>query len=92
MGFSRQECWSGLPFPSPGDLPTQGSNPGLPHCRQMTLLSEPPLAILRHPLPPAPIQWKNCNCFKFAFTHGKKQPITSLLSVESGNHRMFFKA
>ena len=24
MGFSRQECWSGLPFPTPGDLPTQG--------------------------------------------------------------------
>ena len=21
MGFSRQDCWSGLPFPSPGDLP-----------------------------------------------------------------------
>ena len=34
MGFSRQECWNGLPFPSPGDLPTQESNPGLPHCRQ----------------------------------------------------------
>ena len=34
MGFSRQEYWSGLPFPSPGNLPTQGSNPGLPHCRQ----------------------------------------------------------
>ena len=34
MGFSRQEYWSGLPLPSPGDLPTQGSNPGLPHCRQ----------------------------------------------------------
>ena len=34
MGFSRQECWSGLPFPSPGDLLTQESNPGLPHCRQ----------------------------------------------------------
>ena len=34
MGFSRQEHWSGLPFPSPGDLPTQGSNSGLPHCRQ----------------------------------------------------------
>ena len=26
MGFSRQEYWSGLPCPSPGDLPTQGSN------------------------------------------------------------------
>ena len=34
MGFSRQEYWSGLPFPSPGNLPTQGSNPGLSHCRQ----------------------------------------------------------
>ena len=34
VGFSRQEYWSGLPFPSPGDLLTQRSNPGLPHCRQ----------------------------------------------------------
>ena len=34
MGFSRQEYWNGLPFPSPGDLPNQGSNPDLPHCRQ----------------------------------------------------------
>ena len=34
MGFSRQEYWSGLPFPSSGDLPNQGLNPGLPHCRQ----------------------------------------------------------
>ena len=29
MGFSRQESWSGLSFPPPGDLPTQGSNPHL---------------------------------------------------------------
>ena len=29
MGFSRQEYWSGLPFPSPEDLPDQGSNLGL---------------------------------------------------------------
>ena len=34
MGFSRQDYWSGLPFPSPGDLPTQGSNLGLLRCRQ----------------------------------------------------------
>ena len=34
MRFSRQQYWSGLPFPSPGNFPTQGSNPGLPHCRQ----------------------------------------------------------
>ena len=31
MGFSRQENWNGLPFPAPGDLPTQGSNPCLFH-------------------------------------------------------------
>ena len=29
MGLSRQECWSGLPCPPPGDLPDQGSNPHL---------------------------------------------------------------
>ena len=34
MGFSRQGCWSGLPFPCPGDLP-RGSNLGLLHCRQI---------------------------------------------------------
>ena len=27
MGFSRQEYWSGLPFPSPGDLPDPGIEP-----------------------------------------------------------------
>ena len=35
MGFSRQEYWSGLPFPFQGIFPTQGSNLGLLHCRQI---------------------------------------------------------
>ena len=35
MGFSRQEFWTGLPFHSPGNLPTQGSNPCLLHCKQV---------------------------------------------------------
>ena len=30
MGFSRQECWSGLPFASPEDLPDPGIKPGTP--------------------------------------------------------------
>ena len=30
IGFSRQECWSGLPFPSLGDLPDPGTEPGSP--------------------------------------------------------------
>ena len=38
MGFSRQEYWSGLPFPSPGDLPDQGLNSGLQHCKQRLYL------------------------------------------------------
>ena len=45
--FSRQEYWSRLPFPSPGIFPTQGMNPGLPHCRQMLYIlshqESPPL-------------------------------------------------
>ena len=42
MGFSRQEYWSGLPFPSPGDLPNPGIEPGSPAFRADTLPSEPP--------------------------------------------------
>ena len=41
MGFSRQECWSGLPFPSPGDLPDPGIKPWSPALRADALPSEP---------------------------------------------------
>ena len=40
--FSRQEYWSGLPFPSPGDLPDPGIEPGSPALQTDSLLSEPP--------------------------------------------------
>ena len=42
MGFSRQECWSGLPFPSPRDLPNPGIEPGSPASQADALPSEPP--------------------------------------------------
>ena len=42
MGFSRQECWSGLPFPSPGDLPNPGIEPRSPALQTDALPSEPP--------------------------------------------------
>ena len=42
MGFSRQECWSGLPFPFPGDLPDPGIEPGSPALQADALPSEPP--------------------------------------------------
>ena len=42
MGFSRQECWNGLPFPSPGDLPHPGIQPRSPALQADALPSEPP--------------------------------------------------
>ena len=42
MGFSRQEYWSGLPFPSSGDLPDPGIEPRSPALQADTLPSEPP--------------------------------------------------
>ena len=42
MGFSRQEYWSGLPFPSPGDLPDPGIEPRSPALQADALTSEPP--------------------------------------------------
>ena len=40
-GFSRQECWSGLPFPSPGDLPNPGIEPGSPALQTDALPFQP---------------------------------------------------
>ena len=42
IGFSRQEYWSGLPFPSSGDLPNPGIKPGSSTLQTGTLPSEPP--------------------------------------------------
>ena len=40
MGFSRQEYWSGLPFPSPGDLPNPGNEPASPALQADSLPTE----------------------------------------------------
>ena len=42
MGFSGQEYWSGLSFPSPGDLPNPGIEPGSSTLQANSLPSEPP--------------------------------------------------
>ena len=46
MGFSRQEYWSGLPFPSPRDLPDSGIEPRSPMLQADALPSKPPLQTL----------------------------------------------
>ena len=40
MGVSRPECWSGLPFPSPGDLPDPGIEPESPAFQADSLPTE----------------------------------------------------
>ena len=42
MGFPRQEYWSGLPFPSPGDLPNPGIKPTSPALQVNSFATEPP--------------------------------------------------
>ena len=42
MEFSRQGYWSGLPYPSSGDLPDPGIEPGSPTLQADSLLPEPP--------------------------------------------------
>ena len=41
MGFPKQEYWSGLPFPSPGDLPNPGIESGPPELQVDSLPNEP---------------------------------------------------
>ena len=42
VGFSRQEYWSGVPFPSPEDVPDQGIEPGSPALQADALPSKSP--------------------------------------------------
>ena len=62
--FSRPEYWSGSPIPSPGDLPNQGSNPGLPNCKQI-------LYQLSHQGSLTILQW-----VAYPFSRGSSQPRT----------------
>ena len=48
MGFSRQAYWSGLPFPSPGDLPDLGIKPRSPTFQADALTSAPPKTALKN--------------------------------------------
>ena len=52
MGLCRQEYWSGLPFPSPEDLPYPGSEPGSPALQADSLLTDSPSE--------APFERKDC--------------------------------
>ena len=60
LGFPRQEYWSGLPFPSPGDLSNPGSNTALLHCSRI-------LYSLSHQDSPLDIAFSLCGFIFYLF-------------------------
>ena len=74
MGFSRQEYGSGLPFPSPADLPNPGIEPRSPALQADTLTSEPPgLPIFT---------WARTNCSHFTRASLLAQLVKNLLAMQ----------
>ena len=63
MEFSRQEYWSGLPFPSPGDLSDAGIKPGSPALQVDSLPSEPPGK--------SNVLWGRANCLPHVLSMSK---------------------
>ena len=86
MGFSRQEYWSGLPFPSPGDLPHPGIEPASSDCQADSL----PLSHLRN-TPMQTVSFMNVGGTHFFHSPepstmlGAKQPLSRCLLEESEN-------
>ena len=72
MGFPRQEYWSGLPFPSPGDLPDPGIEPVSP--------ASP--ALQADPVPAKPLE----KVLLYIYTQGKTSPQTTYIHTYVGMH------
>ena len=84
MGFYRQEYWSGLPFPSPGDLPDPGIKPGSPTLQAdsttcatkkvlLSLINEQNISQDKELIKPFP---RNHNSFKVVLFEIKKNKTT----------------
>ena len=77
MGFSRQEYWSGLPFPSPGDLPDPGIEPESPALAGRFFTAEPPLGSLQNQM--------------FSHSSGSQKPNTEVSAGPSSLCRLWEK-
>ena len=75
MGFSKQEYWRGLPFPSPGDLPDPGIEPGSLALQANSLPFEP-----AGTLTSATLSLDNCNSFIIRHEIFRLRPTTGGLS------------
>ena len=79
MGVSRQKHWSGLPFPSPGDLPDPGIEPGSAAFQADSLLSEPPgksKNFIFLSFPPECYLFKANDCLLGPLSHSRTQRRT----------------
>ena len=72
MGFTRQEYWSGLPFPSPGDIPDPGTEPEFPELAGR-FFTEPPQK-----------PQKNANLLENS--HSVNAPLSTLTLIQSLRH------
>ena len=83
MGFLRQEYWSGLPFPSPGDLPDPGIRPMSSALQADSSLSEPP----EKPAVGKAKRGAGCTCFpnqRETFLALKFNNFSALLTADPG--------
>ena len=81
MEFSRQEYWSGLPFPSPGDLPDPGIEPGSPALQAGSLPSESTSILPDYPPIKEKKEEKGCN-FHLITSLKTLTPNTATLGVQ----------
>ena len=78
LEFSRQEYWSGQPFPSPGYLPNPGIEPGFPVLQADSLPSEPPGKPFKG------VEGGHCSTRCTAFLESLAREMKSLLLATSG--------
>ena len=95
MEFFRQEYWSGLSFPSPGDLPTRRLNPGLPHCRhilyQLSHQGSPEIPVQRSSWPYNRSLTDECTLphyVKMKFRFSSVQSLSRVRRCNPMNHSM----
>ena len=73
IGFSKQECWNGLPFPSPGDLPDPGIESGSPALQADSLQTELPG---KHP---NGLEWVNLTQMTIVSSTMGKSPLEKMV-------------
>ena len=90
MGFSRQEYWSGLPFPSPGDLPDPGIEPRSPTLQADALTSAPPgkPGVYKVPLNSGVIR-SHCSCKSHQCVSESESVSHSIVSDSLRPHELY---